>query len=45
VISPKTLFSMTNKTDHNNDIEILLKVALDIKTTQQFFSYIMARTS
>jgi hypothetical protein len=32
VISPKTLFSMTNKTDHNNDIEILLKVALDIKT-------------
>ena len=32
VISPKTPFSMTNKTDHNNNIEILLKVALDIKT-------------
>jgi len=32
VISPNTPFSMTNKTDHNNNIEILLKVALDIKT-------------
>jgi hypothetical protein len=46
--SPGPPVSSTNKTDHYNITEILLKVALSdycLTPTQQFFSFIMARTS